>query len=239
VCASPKRVQTVSTRRTATKISTSEFSQPPQATWPCWRTFGTESFLRTRRGFRVFTRSGSLAAGFDQVQLSHLERHIEARLGGRGENVARRPELDRRQEDFFGAPVPAPTTPKHRPTRKPKPERDIKRRSPSSDSEDALSGDSIDVLAARLSSTELNQLAAALSDDDLAHLVIATVRQSVADSRAAADAVARVAPSPWSARPGSSSPSWADKEKMTTVTREALVGFRGGDPAGAAGGYLV
>jgi len=37
-------------------------------------------------------------------------------------------------------------------------------------------------------------------------------------SRAAADAAARVAPRPWSARPGSSSPSWADRETMTTVT---------------------
>lgn len=85
--------------------------------------------------------------------------------------------MDGRQADFFGAPVPAPATLEHRPTRKPKPERDIKRRSPSSGSEDTLSGDSIDVLAARLSPTELNGLVAALPDDALAHLVIATVRQ--------------------------------------------------------------
>jgi len=127
--------------------------------------------------FRVFTQSGSLAAAFDQVQLSHLKRHIEAQLGERGENVARRPEVDRRQADFFGAPAPAPAAPEHRPILKPKPERDIKRRSPSSDTGDALSGDSIDVLAARLSPTELNELVAALPDDALAHLIVATVRQ--------------------------------------------------------------
>jgi len=37
--------------------------------------------------------------------------------------------------------------------------------------------DSIDVLAARLSRTEWNELIATLPDDALAHLVIATVRQ--------------------------------------------------------------
>ncbi len=127
--------------------------------------------------FRVFTRSGSLAAAFDQVQLSHLERHIEVQLSGGGENVARRPEVDRRQADFFGAPAPAPATPEHRPTLKPKPERDIKRRSPSSDTGDAPLSNNIDVLAARLSPTELNELVAALPDDALAHVIVATVRQ--------------------------------------------------------------
>jgi len=91
--------------------------------------------------------------------------------------VARRPEVDRRQADFFGAPAPTPAAPEHRPTPKPQPEQDIKRRSLPPDSEDAPLSDSIEALAARLSPAELNELAAALPDDALAHLVIATVRQ--------------------------------------------------------------
>ena len=38
-------------------------------------------------------------------------------------------------------------------------------------------GDSIDALAARLSRTEWNELVAALPDEALAHLVVATARQ--------------------------------------------------------------
>jgi len=91
--------------------------------------------------------------------------------------VARRPEVDRRQADFFGAPAPTPAAPERRPTAKPKSEQDIKPRLPPLDSEDAPSSDSIEALAARLSPAELNELAAALTDDVLAHLVIATVRQ--------------------------------------------------------------
>jgi len=91
--------------------------------------------------------------------------------------VARRPEVDRRQADFFGAPAPTPAAPEHIPTPKPQPEQDIKRRLLPPDSEDAPLSDSIEALAARLSPTELNELAAALPDDVLAHLVIATVRQ--------------------------------------------------------------
>jgi len=85
--------------------------------------------------------------------------------------------VDRRQADFFGAPAPTPAAPEHRPTPKPQPEQDIKRRLPPPDSEDAPLSDSIEALAARLSPAELNELAAALPDDVLAHLVIATVRQ--------------------------------------------------------------
>ena len=91
--------------------------------------------------------------------------------------MARRPEADRRQADFFGAPTPTPCAPEHRPTSKPKPKPGIKRQPPPSDIEETPLCDSIDVLAARLSRTEWNELVAALPDDALAHLVIATVRQ--------------------------------------------------------------
>ena len=85
--------------------------------------------------------------------------------------MARRPEVDRRQADFFGAPASAPGTPK------PKPEQAIKRRSPSSNGRLEPVSDSIDVIAARLSPAELKEFIAALSDDALACLVIATARQ--------------------------------------------------------------
>jgi len=91
--------------------------------------------------------------------------------------VARRPEADRRQTDFFGAPAPTSAALEHRPTSKLKPKQGIKHQSPPSDSEEAPSCHSIDVLAARLSRTEWNELVATLPDDALAHLVIATVRQ--------------------------------------------------------------
>ncbi len=91
--------------------------------------------------------------------------------------VARRPETDRRQTDFFGAPAPTPTAPEQRPTLKPKPKPGIKRQPPPSDIEEAPLCDSIEVLAARLSRTEWNALVAGLPDDVLAHLVVATVRQ--------------------------------------------------------------
>ena len=73
--------------------------------------------------------------------------------------------------------VPMPSAPEHRPTPKPKPKPGIKRQPPPSDIEEPPLCDSIDVLAARLSRTEWNELVAALPDDALAHLVIATVRQ--------------------------------------------------------------
>jgi len=91
--------------------------------------------------------------------------------------VARRPEADRRQADFFGAPAPTPAASKQRPPPKSKPKQGVKRQSPPSDSEEAPLCDSIDVLAARLSRTEWNELVGALPDDALAHLVVATVRQ--------------------------------------------------------------
>ena len=91
--------------------------------------------------------------------------------------VARRPEADRRQADFFGPPAPAPAASKQRSLPKLKPEQEVRRRSPPSDSEETPARDSIDVLAARLSRAEWNELVAGLPDDALAHLVIATVRQ--------------------------------------------------------------
>jgi hypothetical protein len=91
--------------------------------------------------------------------------------------VARRPETDRRQADFFGAPASTPAAPEQRPTPKPKPKPGIKRQTSPSDIEETPSRDSFDVLAARLSRTEWHELVAGLPDDVLAHLVIATVRQ--------------------------------------------------------------
>jgi len=70
-----------------------------------------------------------------------------------------------------------PAASEHRPTPKPKPKQGIKYQSPSSDSDEARLRNSINVLAARLSPTEWNELVATLPDDALAHLVIATVRQ--------------------------------------------------------------
>ncbi len=91
--------------------------------------------------------------------------------------VAHRPKADRRQADFFGVPAPTPAALKQRPPPKLKPKQGVNRQSPPSDSEEAPLCDSIDVLAARLSRTEWNELVATLPDDALAHLVIATVRQ--------------------------------------------------------------
>lgn len=85
--------------------------------------------------------------------------------------MARKPEVDRRQADFFCAPACAPATPK------PKPEQAPKRCPPSPNSKHEPVGDSIDVIAARLSPAELKEFVAALPDDALAYLVIATTRQ--------------------------------------------------------------
>lgn len=89
--------------------------------------------------------------------------------------MARRPDVDGRQADFFGAPAPTPAAPVRRPASKPALEQRPGRRSPSAD-KDALPGDA-DVLAARLSPAELSALVAALPDDALAHLIITAFRQ--------------------------------------------------------------
>ncbi len=115
------------------------------------------------------------AAVLDRVEPTNLECHFGVQPGGKGQKVARRPKADRRQADFFDAPAPMPAAPEHRPA--PKPKQGIKHQSPPSDSDEASLGNSIDVLAARLSRTEWNELVATLPDDALAHLVIATARQ--------------------------------------------------------------
>lgn len=44
------------------------------------------------------------ATASNQVEPTHPRCHIWTRPGGRGRNVARRPAVDGRQADFFGAP---------------------------------------------------------------------------------------------------------------------------------------
>ncbi|MBV9749417.1 MAG: hypothetical protein JO157_11440 [Acetobacteraceae bacterium] len=91
--------------------------------------------------------------------------------------MARRPATDERQANFFGIPAPEPAAPDARPGRPSRTKRDAKRWLPSSGSQDAIDGDSLDALAARLSPAEIDELAAALPDDALAHLILAAVRQ--------------------------------------------------------------
>ena len=79
--------------------------------------------------------------------------------------MARRPDTDRRQADFFGAPAPTPAAPEQHPIPKPKTKPGIKRQPPPSDTEETPLSD------------KWNELVAGLPDDVLAHLVIATVRQ--------------------------------------------------------------
>ena len=90
--------------------------------------------------------------------------------------MARRPDVDGRQADFFGAPAPTSAAPVRRPAGKPALEQRPGRRSPSGD-KGALPGDAADVLAARLSPAELSALVNALPDDALAHLIITAFRQ--------------------------------------------------------------
>ena len=91
--------------------------------------------------------------------------------------MTRRPEVDRRQADFFGAPAPAPAAPTPRPAPEPKPKPGIKRQRAPPDIADTPPCDGIDVRAARLSRAEWNELVAALSDDALAHVVVVAARQ--------------------------------------------------------------
>ena len=76
--------------------------------------------------------------------------------------MARRPEVDRRQADFFGAPASAPGT------LKPNPEQATKRRPLSPNGKVEPDGDSIDVITVRLSPADLKEFVSALSDDALA-----------------------------------------------------------------------
>jgi hypothetical protein len=91
--------------------------------------------------------------------------------------VARRLKTDERQPDFFGEPPPMPATPDTHHNRQARPKPDTKRRSSPRDNQSTTGTDSLDTRAARLSRVELNELAAALPDDTLAHLVIDAVRQ--------------------------------------------------------------
>jgi len=90
--------------------------------------------------------------------------------------VARRPAADDRQPDFF-APARAASTPRSRPVRQPKPRRAAKDQPSPADRRDIPGRADFAALAARLCRAEMAELAAALSDEALAHLVIAAVRQ--------------------------------------------------------------
>lgn len=91
--------------------------------------------------------------------------------------MVRRPKRDERQADFFGVPSATSAALEPGPSAKPKPEPQTRHMPAQLDSEDAPSGDGLDGLAARLSAAEWNELIAALSDEALAHVVIATARQ--------------------------------------------------------------
>ena len=91
--------------------------------------------------------------------------------------MAQRPKTDARQADFFGIPSSELTVPDARLTRKNKPSQKIARASLLSANNERIEQDSLEILAARLSPAELNELVAALPDVALGHLVIVTVRQ--------------------------------------------------------------
>jgi len=91
--------------------------------------------------------------------------------------MARRPAVDERQTDFFGAPAPELPSPHAHPVRQARPKQSARRWLSSPDGEEARGGDDLDALASRLSPPELDELAAALPDDALAHLTLAAVRQ--------------------------------------------------------------
>lgn len=81
--------------------------------------------------------------------------------------------MDERQADIFGAAAPTPPA-----ARKPSRRKDSNGDLPALNVPDAPAADtSIDAFAARLSPADLDELAAALPDDALAHLVLVAVRQ--------------------------------------------------------------
>ena len=92
--------------------------------------------------------------------------------------MARRPAADERQVDIFGAilPVPPASAPALSSARQTKPKQNRGRVRPAPNDK-APTETSMDALASRLSPAELDELAAVLSDDALAHLTLAAIRQ--------------------------------------------------------------
>jgi hypothetical protein len=91
--------------------------------------------------------------------------------------VAQGPKADERQADLFGQVPPASSASGPRHSRQARPRPDSKSQLPTEDNERFSQPDSLDVKVARLSQAELNDLAAALPDPALAHLVIIAVRE--------------------------------------------------------------
>lgn len=90
--------------------------------------------------------------------------------------MARRPKADERQAELFG-PVPMPAAPEPDPVPQSKSQRDSKRPLSPQDDQGTPEQGGVAKLATGLSAAELNELAAALSDNALAHLALAAVRQ--------------------------------------------------------------
>lgn len=92
--------------------------------------------------------------------------------------MARRPVVDERQADIFGASLPAQpaSEPESPPARQLKSKPRSQAPAPP-EPQDLPAEPGIDALAARLSAAELDELAVALPNDSLAHLALASVRQ--------------------------------------------------------------
>jgi hypothetical protein len=91
--------------------------------------------------------------------------------------VARRPATDERQADIFGTTLPAQPEPPTPPARQSEGKQAKSRAPAPQDHQDAPAAPGIDALAARLSAAELDEFAAVLSNESLAHLALAVVRQ--------------------------------------------------------------
>lgn len=91
--------------------------------------------------------------------------------------MARKPEADKRQADFFATPAPASAVANPHPARRGQSKQHAKKPSPPPTAYDPPARDTLDTLAASLSPAELSELVAILPDHALAHLVIVTVRQ--------------------------------------------------------------
>lgn len=91
--------------------------------------------------------------------------------------MARGPKADERQADLFGQVPPASSARGARHSRQAKAGPDSKSQLPTEENERFSRPDGLDVQLARLSQAELNDLAAALPDPALAHLVVIAVRE--------------------------------------------------------------